>query len=284
LRQAMERVCADEALQNAVQAWIIYSRTTETVGSPLGSPAFDFFRRAPAVVTTSRDPQAVHRVMSFWTALDLLARAASTGHERLTYNSDLSILSFLASAGGCPKPVADLVLAVLPKNAAKQLSFDGSLALHLWAASRTNCHDQDGLLEPLLHAYPEAAALVDKDGRLPLHLALESGKSWASIRPLLEIFPDALHLVDRLCTGLTAVALAAMADQNSVEIRVRQLTAGDKGLVSVWNLVPIVRKQEARQQAADELNCERLATIYQVLRSFPQVLCSQRDVDSLTRR
>jgi hypothetical protein len=259
LREGSEKVCAQEALQNAVQAWILHSRTA--------GAASDFFHR-PDV--TTRDPQAVRRVVRFLTALDLLGRA--TVHESLVYRSDLNTLSFLASAGSCSKEAADLVLA-LNKNAAKEPSVDGSLALHLWAASHTYCLDQDGLLKPLLNAYPEAAALPDKDGRLPLHLALESGKSWARIRPLFEIYPDALHLVDR-CTGLTAAALAAVADQDSVEIRAQQRTAGDKGLVSMWNLVPIARKQEARQKAADELSCERLTTIYQVLRAFPQVLCS----------
>jgi hypothetical protein len=295
LRKAMEHVCADKALQNAVQAWItgihsrtihsrtIHSRTITSTSTAVGvgAAAFDFVHRAPAVVvtgtSTEHDSPAVQRVVRFWIALDLLRRAATTvhGESSLGHCSDINILTFLASAGGCPKPVADLVL-VLNKNAAQERSFDGSsLALHLWAASRMNCHDQDGMLEPLLHAYPEAAALPDKYGRWPLHLALESGKSWACIQPLLEIFPDALHLVDHHGTGLTAAALAAVAvNHDSVEIRARQRTAGDKGLVSVWNLIPTARKQEARQQAADELNCERLTTIYQVLRAFPQVLCS----------
>lgn len=48
----------------------------------------------------------------------------------------------------------------------------------------------------------------------------------------------------------------------SVDIRARQRTAGDKGLMSMCNLVPLASKQDARQKAADELNSERQTIIY----------------------
>jgi hypothetical protein len=70
------------------------------------------------------------------------------------------------------------------------------------------------------------------------------------------------------------MALAAAAAQDSVEIRARQIAAGDKGLVSLWNLVPVATQQEARQKAVVELECEQLTTVYQVLQAFPQVLTS----------
>jgi hypothetical protein len=255
VRQGIDKVCASTALQNDVRAWIIHSRTT--------AGGATFFHR-PTATTPS---QAVHRVVSFWTALDLLGRAVV--HESLENSSDLDILSFLAASGSCPKQVADLVLVLDPNAAAELSSATGSLPLHLWAVSHTYCPDQDGLLKPLLLAYPEAASQLDNDGRWPLHTALASGKSWERVRPLFEIFPDALHTVD-YSTGLPAAATAACVDHESVEIRARQGTA------STWDLVPMAKKQETREQVAEELDTERLTTIYQVLRAFPQVLHMQQ--------
>jgi hypothetical protein len=255
VKQGIEKVCGSTALQKAVQAWILHSRTTV-------SGATDFFHRP----VTTAPSQAVHRVVSFWTALDLLARAAV--HESLLYRDGLSILSFLAQAGSCPTQVADLVLVLDPNAAAERSPIKGSLPLHIWAAtSHSYSHAIDGLLEPLLRANPEAAAVRDNDGRWPLHTALASGKSWDRVRPLFEIYPDALHAVD-CSTELPAVLTAATVDQNqeSVEIRARQQST------SAWNVMSMARKKEALLSAAEELNTERLTTIYQVLRAFPQVL------------
>jgi hypothetical protein len=256
VRQGIEEVCASTALQNAVRAWIIHSRTT-------AGGATDFFHRP----TATPPSQAVQRVVSFWTALDFLGRAVVL--ESLDSSSDLDILSFLASTGSCPKQVADLVLVLDPNAAAERSSVTGYLPLHIWAASRTYCHEQDGLLKPLLLAYPEAAKQLVNDGRWPLHTALASGKSWERIRPLFDIYPDALHTVD-YSTGLPAAATAACVVHESVEVRARQRA------VSTWDLVPMAKKQEAREQAAEELETEQLATIYQVLRAFPQVLDMQQ--------
>jgi hypothetical protein len=108
-----------------------------------------------------------------------------------------------------------------------------------------------------------------------LHTALASGKSWERVRPLFDIYPDALQTIDCV-TGLPAVLIAAtVEDQDNdqgrdssvgVEIRARQLSTCS------WDLMPQVRKQEALLSAAETLNCDRLTTIYQVLRAFPQVL------------
>jgi hypothetical protein len=83
-----------------------------------------------------------------------------------------------ASGGCCPKQVADLVLVLNPNAAAVGSGAEIPLRLHLWAAAKrtyklSRNNNQDGMLEPLLRAYPEAAAVVDNDGRWRTALASE---------------------------------------------------------------------------------------------------------------
>jgi len=157
-----------------------------------------------------------------------------------------------------------------------------------------------GMLAPLLQAYPQAAQIDDSTGRYPLHHAMASGnKSWHSLRPLFEAAPFVLQCVDPV-TGLYPVFLLAMSapspchgkstaattvraafhdghtnrnkEPNAIEIRARQNSAGEKGLVSLWYIMPASSRQEALQRAARELECEELESIYLALRAFPRAL------------
>ena len=63
-------------------------------------------------------------------------------------------------------------------------------------------------------------------------------------------------------------------DDKAIEIRARQRSAGDKGLVSLWYIMPLASRKEAIERAAQELDCERLTSIYLALKAFPRVLPS----------
>jgi Ankyrin repeats (3 copies) len=65
------------------------------------------------------------------------------------------------------------------------------------------------VLEVLLSAYPEGAQQLDPSGRLPLHIALESGKRWCDgVSALVQAYPDAVAIADR-STKLYPYQLAA---------------------------------------------------------------------------
>lgn len=68
---------------------------------------------------------------------------------------------------------------------------------------------QPSVIEILLQASADAACVPNPEGRLPLHLALASGKLWnQGVKELIACYPDALGVVD--CkTGLTPFQLAA---------------------------------------------------------------------------
>ncbi|KAL7581557.1 hypothetical protein ACA910_022120 [Epithemia clementina (nom. ined.)] len=63
-------------------------------------------------------------------------------------------------------------------------------------------------------------------------------------------------------------------DQEAIEIRARQRSAGEKGLVSLWYIMPMASRREAVHRAAKELDCEHLTSIYLALKAFPRALPS----------
>lgn len=289
LQMSIKTVLSNTVLQESARAWIARGRQRTGAGTTLDYTSLRL--HTLPLHQQSAATAAVLRCVHFWTALDLLQRAAihqSLGTTRQGQGENYTnittttstttatdVLRFCCRAGTCPRAVVDLILCLQSDAASRPCPVTGSLPLHLWANSHNNDHRQpNGLLEPLLRAHRVAATAPDAvSARLPLHAALASGKSWTAVQPLWELAPDILHLPDAI-TRLPAMALAAAAAQDSVEIRARQIAAGDKGLVSLWNLVPVATQQEARQKAVVELECEQLTTVYQVLQAFPQVLTS----------
>lgn len=89
----------------------------------------------------------------------------------------------------------------------------GRLPLHLAAMTQTNTTNVANMQNPktnfsayhskfvideLLYSYADGATEYDHDGKLPLQLAIESGKSWigGGIRSLYNVFPDAMKKID----------------------------------------------------------------------------------------
>ena len=72
-----------------------------------------------------------------------------------------------------------------------------------------NSGQQPSVIGILLQASAESACVPDPEGRLPLHLALASGKRWnQGVKDLIECYSDALGIVDYK-TGLAPFELAA---------------------------------------------------------------------------
>lgn len=206
------------------------------------------------------EPDAVCRCFSFYQNLIRLYRAACTNQEPL--------VAFVAQ-GECPEPVVRLLLQLDPTHART------ALPLQIWCESKLgrSVSSPSGMLQGLLQAHPEAASKrQESTGRYPLHLAVQSGKSWQRIAPLFERYPVALQLPDPV-TKLPLVALCATQTYTSddVLIHARIRSAGSMGLVTSWNLLQRSKRQEALEQAKRELDCQHMTTIYEILHKYPQV-------------
>lgn len=90
------------------------------------------------------------------------------------------------------------------------------LPIHMAAASTRS---QESLISKLVHLNPRGVTLVDRQGKLPLHLACEIGKNWdAGVRAIHSAFPDAVNQGENNPRGWLALHMAANAPSFNVEL------------------------------------------------------------------
>jgi len=121
----------------------------------------------------------------------------------------------LGNPKNAPPDLIQYILQTRP-NEVSQKDEQGNLPLHIAAATtpfhspsssssspkhnHKNNNTEAGdyysksVIEKLLSAYPHGAACVDRDGKLPLQLGIESGKHWSrgGVKSLYGVFPEAM--------------------------------------------------------------------------------------------
>lgn len=89
------------------------------------------------------------------------------------------------------------------------------LPLHLAAA---NPNAKFSLINHLVEVHPRGASQSNRQGKLPLHLACETGLSWPSIRSIHEAFPDAIRQPEQNQREWTALHMAAACPEADKEM------------------------------------------------------------------
>jgi len=80
------------------------------------------------------------------------------------------------------------------------------------------CLNLESVLDVLCTTNPQAAAIMDRNGRLPLHHALLSGKTWTTgIKTLFDAHPEGLGRIDPR-TGLLPFMTAAASGQKDQDV------------------------------------------------------------------
>lgn len=189
-----------------------------------------------------------------WKKTDLLLHAAHYGSlERREASSTFSLHA--AAAVDCPRAVVNIAATVYPDQLLQQddkgrtplmlaaqapiykvrdLSDDGYSLEDIIHGDNvagdsiddTSNDSQPSVIELLLQSCQmestSAACLTDGCGRLPLHVALLSGKRWnQGVMPLVESFPDALGSPVKgndstTCKGLYPFMIAAVGDRGDL--------------------------------------------------------------------
>jgi hypothetical protein len=97
---------------------------------------------------------------------------------------------------------------------------DGNLPLHIAAANRKFTDDKRERFNSvayLVSEYPQAAAVRNNKGELPLHLAIRSGKTWEKgVESIYLAYPGAVLERDP-AFGLYAFKVAAVVGEGSME-------------------------------------------------------------------
>lgn len=100
----------------------------------------------------------------------------------------------------CPPDLLRYIIETRPQEV-RQTNEQGRLPLHVASASENDMggtgYHYKFVIDELLYAYPEACAEKDADNKLPLELAVQSGKTWigGGTKSLYDVFPDAMSRV-----------------------------------------------------------------------------------------
>ena len=79
--------------------------------------------------------------------------------------------------------------------------------------------------------HPRAAAVVDRTGKLPLHLACETGKEWADgLSAIYEAFPDGIRQAENNPRGWLPLHMVASNANSSPGLVVKVLEAYPEGV------------------------------------------------------
>jgi hypothetical protein len=145
----------------------------------------------------------------------------------------------LHAAAGLPIPskIVRLMIELYPEQLGQADEANGWTPLHVAAASR-RLHsrgfseiDSPTAVDILVEKHPAAARLLDRQGRLPLHLALKAGKCWTfGIQSLALAAPITVRIANGI-SGLYPFQEAAITENN--------LFAGYMVLDTVFGLLQV---------------------------------------------
>lgn len=146
------------------------------------------------------------------------------------------------------------------------------------------------VIKALLESYPHAAACADGNGRLPLNLALVTGRTWRSgIADILEACPDALFGTRDTATRLAPFMLAAVdqrelrehshlainggveyEEADEAELRAKKIASNQIG--GMWRFMSRETKQKVLEKVRQDIDIIKLETIFETLRAMPDAI------------
>jgi len=134
-----------------------------------------------------------------WISVTLLLSAAYYETVNGTVGNQVPFRLVHACVGtrNCPVRFVFLALNLWPEQL-KEKDSDGNLPIHIAAFSIWKPkHRRFNTLIKVVSMYPEGARVPDKNGVLPLQLAVQSKKTWnEGVRELFEAYPEALATLD----------------------------------------------------------------------------------------
>eukprot|EP00957_Ditylum_brightwellii_P068304 5185442-Ditylum_brightwellii.AAC.1 len=162
---------------------------------------------------------------AFWDLMTLAIRPIKqdTSNEPMSKKNCTHWIVHEAVAMSCPPLFVRFAAALHPEQLQQREGKYGRLPLHLAAVaeypSLLDASDPETNIQVLIQLYPDAALCEDYNGKLPIHLALESGKLWdESMQDMFMAWPSSLSIEDRT-SCLVPFMLAAVgkkADINTI--------------------------------------------------------------------
>ena len=123
-------------------------------------------------------------------------------------------------------------------------------------------------MKDILEAFPEGASICDCSGKFPLHLCLESGKTWETgVKEVFEASPSALYVQDpELC--LYPFMMAAVFSSSCSSSSQRKMQKKQQNECHSFSGVTI-SPTDSTSELCKTLSLMELTTIYELLRKDP---------------
>jgi hypothetical protein len=178
-----------------------------------------------------------------------------------------------------PPLVIELLLALEPEGGVAR-SWEHIMPIVLAASTRTyvqKYHEirkirANSTIEMIVDLKFERDAYCRYKGRLPVHYAIECGKSWTEIKPIVSGKRRTVRSRDPL-TKLYPFQLAATRVQlNDDDMEWITLKVKNQQKISAWNELLIEDQQRDVEEAAEKESLSRLRTVYELLRRSPTTL------------
>ena len=128
-----------------------------------------------------------------WMKLVLTVRAA---HVHMSGETDIQPELHVALRVACPFPVLIRFVELYPEQASMLMMTDSCYPLHFFLLRHDVTRESQSVVQSLISAYPEAINRCCQ-GRLPLHLAIDSGRKWENgVEDIVYAGPNNLDCVD----------------------------------------------------------------------------------------
>ena len=188
------------------------------------------------------DPHDITRQLGpLWEKTILILRAAQCGSIRgrsgVDEEDERWKLLHTAISFSCPKPLIQLLCQLNPSQLLERDDFGRTPLL---AACQVHSNDQVDsarcvdVINLLLRKDSDACRMVDENGNLPLHAAIQSGHEWTKVlKPMLATEPRALR--SRAPGGLYPFMLAASNENRNGDGKSKRLDL--QKLTSVFELL-----------------------------------------------
>lgn len=226
-----------------------------------------------SLAVISRSSSLKGDIRSWMSKIDLLLRAAFHGTvaECLPRGRQWRAVHAACSGGTVPPDVLAFALQILPSEADVP-NESKDFPLHIAASApphEANCPAQlasGESIDLLLSINSTAARKTDRRGRLPVHLALNSGKTWSNgVRGLVEAFPESVRMRDPP-TMLYPFMLAACSSVNN-------LWKGEDGSKCDIGDLDAMNNTEDTRLSAD---LAAVNTTFMLLRDAPDIVLSKQ--------